>query len=292
MNKADIYMKEAIEKILADGYLDVNPRPHYADGSPAHTLSINHVFRTYDLSKDEFPITSLRPIAWKSAIKEILWIYQDQSNDLNLLREKYNVQYWNEWESKDIPNTIGKRYGYIVKRYDLMNKLLDGLMNNPYGRRHIIDLYQYQELEETDGLYPCAFLTIWNVRNDGDGKEYLDMTLIQRSGDLIAASCSGVNETQYAALMMMVARHCGYEVGVFSHFIQNEQVYSKHEEVALELRNRYYELEKQEYFGSIHNIPRLVLNPDKINFYDFTIDDFTMENYKPIKPQIRFELGI
>lgn len=292
MNKADIYMKETIEKILTDGYLDVNPRPKYADGAPAHTLSINHVFRTYDLSKGEFPITSLRPIAWKSAIKEVLWIYQDQSNDLNLLREKYNVQYWNEWESKDIPNTIGKRYGYIVKKYDLMNKLLDGLMNDPYGRRHIIDLYQYQELEETDGLYPCAFLTIWNVRNDENGIEYLDMTLIQRSGDLIAASCSGVNETQYAALMMMVARHCGYEVGVFSHFVQNEQIYSRHEDVALELKDRFYELERHECFGTCLLNPNLILNPNKTNFYDFTIDDFTMKNYEPIKPQIKFELGI
>lgn len=288
MTKADIYMKEAIEKILTEGYLDVNPRPKYKDGTPAHTLSVNHVMRTYDLSKGEFPITSLRPIAWKSAIKEILWIYQDQSNDLNLLREKYNVNYWNEWESKDIPNTIGERYGYIVKKYDLMNKLLDDLVADPYGRRHIIDLYQYQELEETDGLYPCAFLTIWNVRKGEDGKEYLDMSLIQRSGDLLAASCSGVNETQYAALMMMVARHCGYEAGVFCHFVQNEQVYDRHEEQAKEMIIRYYTLKNDP--NSI--TPKLILNPDKSNFYDFTIDDFTMENYKPIKPQIKFELGI
>ena len=288
MTKADIYMKEAIEKILTEGYLDVNPRPKYKDGKPAHTLSINHVMRTYDLSKGEFPITSLRPIAWKSAIKEILWIYQDQSNDLNLLREKYNVNYWNEWESKDIPNTIGKRYGYIVKKYDLMNKLLNDLIADPYGRRHIIDLYQYQELEETDGLYPCAFLTIWNVRKGEDGKEYLDMSLIQRSGDLLAASCSGVNETQYAALMMMAARHCGYEAGVFCHFVQNEQVYDRHEEQAKEMIIRYYTLKNDPNSTT----PKLILNPDKSNFYDFTIDDFTMENYKPIKPQIRFELGI
>ena len=288
MNKADIYMKEAIEKILTEGYLDVNPRPKYADGSPAHTLSINHVMRTYDLSKGEFPITSLRPIAWKSAIKEILWIYQDQSNDLNLLRNKYNVHYWNEWESKDMPNTIGARYGYIVKKYDLMNKLLDGLIKDPYGRRHIIDLYQYQELEETDGLHPCAFLTIWNVRKGEDGKEYLDMSLIQRSGDLLAASCSGVNETQYATLMMMVARHCNYEVGVFSHLVCNEQIYDRHEEQAKEMLNRYLTFKSNPNAKT----PKLILNPDKTNFYDFTIDDFTMEDYKPMKPNIRFELGI
>lgn len=286
MNKADVYIANAISKILNEGYIDENPRPKYADGTPANTLSINGVLREYDLSKGEFPITSLRQIAWKTAIKEIFWIYQDQSNDLNLLREKYNVNYWNEWESKDMPNTIGARYGYVVKKYDLMNKLLKGLKEDPYGRRHIIDLYQYQELEDTDGLHPCAFLTIWNVRKGNDNKEYLDMTLFQRSGDLMAASCSGVNETQYAALMMMVARHCGYEIGVFRHYVQNEQVYLRHTEQAKEMLKRYITM------PDVKEQPMLILNPDKTNFYDFTIDDFTMVNYEPIKPNLKFELGI
>ena len=285
---ADKYLCEAIENILENGYLDKSPRPKYKDGTPAHTLSVNHVMRTYDLSKGEFPITSLRPIAWKSAIKEILWIYQDQSNKLDLLRDKYNVRYWDEWESKDIPNSIGTRYGEVVRRYDLMNKLFDELKNDPYGRRHIIDLYQYKELNETDGLYPCAFLTVWNVRKGQDGKEYLDMMLFQRSGDLLAASCSGVNEVQYSALMMMVARHCGYEVGVFSHVVCNEQVYSRQEEQVREVLNRYNS--NKEKLNSA--TPNLVLNHNKNNFYDFTIDDFVMENYEPILPQIHFELGI
>lgn len=288
MNKADTYLTKTIAAILNNGYKDENPRPKYSDGTAAHTLSINHVVRNYDLSK-EFPITSLRPIAWKSAIKEILWIYQDQSNDLNLLRDKYNVHYWDEWESKDEPNTIGKRYGYVVKKYNLMNDLLEGLVNDPYGRRHIIDLYQYQELEETDGLHPCAFLTIWNVRKGKDNKEYLDMTLIQRSGDLMAASCSGVNEVQYSALMMMIARHCGYEVGQFTHFVANEQIYDRHEEQAVELLTRYY---RYEHDNDSLKTPRLVLNPDKTNFYDFTIEDFTLENYDPIKPNLKLDLGI
>lgn len=288
MNKADTYMYKTIKEILAHGYLDKNPRPKYTDGVPAHTYSLNHIVRNYDLSKGEFPITSLRPIAWKSAIKEILWIYQDQSNDLNLLKEKYNVHYWDLWESKDIPGTIGERYGYIVKKYDLMNKLLDGLSKDPYGRRHIIDLYQYQELEETDGLAPCAFLSVWNVRNDIKGEEYLDMTLFQRSGDLMAASCSGVNEVQYAALMMMVARHCGYKPGMFTHFIANEQVYDRHITQAKEVLDRYAVLGDRDELEK----PKLILNPNKTSFYDFTIDDFTMENYDPIKPQIKFELGV
>ena len=291
MTKADLYMKEDIQNILINGYLDVNPRPKYADGSPAFTYSVNGNFRSYDLSKGEFPITTLRPIAWKSAIKEILWIYQDQSNDLNMLRDKYGVKYWNEWESKDIPNTIGVRYGEIVRRHNLMNNLLDGLINNPFGRRHIIDLYQYADMEESDGLNPCAFCTIWNVREEVDGR-YLDLSLIQRSGDLMAASCSGVNEVQYSALLMMIARHCDYKAGVLYHYVANEQIYNRHFEQANEMLRRY----RNKYWNEINNgelkHPNLILNPEKTNFYDFTIDDFTMENYEPVKPQLILELGI
>lgn len=291
MNKADNYIKEQIENILAYGYKDENPRPKYADGSPAFTYSINGNFRSYDLSKGEFPITSLRPIAWRSAIKEILWIYQDQSNDLNMLRDKYGVNYWNEWESNDIPNTIGVRYGEIVRRHKLMDKLLDGLINDPFGRRHIIDLYQYTDMNESDGLNPCAFCTIWNVRDSIEGK-YLDLSLIQRSGDLMAASCSGVNEVQYAALLMMVARHCGYKAGVLYHYVANEQIYNRHFEQANEMLRRWRDMHSWENdFGDCCK-PRLELNLAKNNFYDFTIDDFTMRGYNPVKPQLKLELGI
>ena len=291
MNKADNYIKEQIENILAYGYKDENPRPKYADGSPAYTYSINGNLRSYDLSKGEFPITSLRPIAWKSAIKEVLWIYQDQSNDLNMLRDKYGVNYWNEWESKDIPNTIGIRYGEIVRRHKLMDKLLDGLINDPFGRRHIIDLYQYTDMNESDGLNPCAFCTIWNVRDGMDGK-YLDVSLIQRSGDLMAASCSGVNEIQYAALLMMVARHCGYKAGVLYHYVANEQIYNRHFEQANEMLRRWRDMDSWEQTFENCCSPRLELKLEKKNFYDFTIDDFTMRGYNPVKPQLTLELGI
>lgn len=285
MNKADKYLYEAIGNILSNGYMDKNPRPHYEDGTPAHTISVNHQFRTYDISKGEFPITSLRPIAWKTAIKEVLWIYQDQSSDLQLLNDKYGVHYWNSWESKDILGSIGARYGEVVRRYHLIDNLIEGIKTNPYGRRHIIDLYQYKELNETDGLYPCAFCSIWNVRED----KCLDMTLIQRSGDLLAASCSGVNEIQYTALLMMIAKATRYEPGVFSHYIANEQLYSRHLDAAKELQARY---EANLSLPQDYGIPKLILDTDKTNFYDFTIDDFRMENYYPTKPQLKLELGI
>lgn len=293
MNLADRYCFMNINEIWEEGVLDKNPRPKYEDGDPAHTLFINHNIRSYDLSEGEFPITSLRPIAWKTGIKEILWIYQDQSNDLELLRNKYNVHYWDLWESKDVPGTIGARYGEVVRKYDLMNQLLDGLKNDPYGRRHIIDLYQYQELMNTDGLHPCAFCSIWNVRPALDSEiVYLDMALIQRSGDYLAASgAGGINEVQYAALLMMVAKHCGYEPGRFTHFVANEHLYDRHYDQAREMLTRYETLRRTRD-ANVEPAPAIKLVTDKTNFYDFTIDDFVIENYNPIKPQLSIPLGV
>ena len=286
LTRADHYLKNAIEKIKMEGFIDKNPRPHWNDGSPAHTISINHVIRTYDLSKGDFPITTLRPIYWKSAIKEMLWIYQDQTSSLDILQDKYKLgNIWYDWESEMFPKTIGYRYGHTVKKYKLIDKLINDIKNNPYGRRHIMDLWQEEEFSESDGLYPCAFLTIWNVRN-----EYIDMCLIQRSGDMITASGAGCfNECGYAALLMMVANVTGYRPGVFTHFIANEQIYDRHKEIANELLIRYKNKE--------HNVekvdrPRLIINQNIKDFYDYTIDDFTMLNYNPIKPQIKIEVAI
>ena len=148
MNLADKYCKEIMKEILEDGCLDENPRTHYADGTPAHTLSVNHVIHQYDISKNEFPITTLRPIYFKKAIGEILWIYQDESNSLDLLKDKYGVTWWDEW---DIGNgTIGCRYGATIKRHNLMNKLLDGLKQDPFGRRHIINMWQEDDFSDED----------------------------------------------------------------------------------------------------------------------------------------------
>ena len=163
MNKADKYMYEAIDNILDNGYLDENPRPKYADGTPAHTYSVNHVVRKYDLSKGEFPICTLRPIAWKTGIKEIFTIYQKPTNVISEMKE-LGVNWWDEWDIGD--GTIGQRYGATVKRYDLINNLIKDIQEDPYGRRKVMSLWQESDLKETDGLAPCAFLTIWNVRNN------------------------------------------------------------------------------------------------------------------------------
>lgn len=550
MNKADLYMIENIQDILNNGYTDINPRPKYADGTPAHTLSVNHVIRKYDLSRDEFPICTLRSMAWKTAIKEVMAIFINQSNKGSEL-ERMGIVWWKPWYLKD--GTIGKSYpynleshrpneakklikkierryvnkkysnlkpvpvfeglpsidgiiylnryknvginkeltdekhtyyniqfinnnyittmrkdslgksnginpyerttygiGYLdlyntvnnftdeeikilkdkwenmfrrcysesylkehqtyentfvhqdwhsfkqfledvryipqyflakeegfkgwdldkdyygsnaysketcvflkhsentlysrakscykitdqntnkeyyeinlsdfarnidesqqsvrkavtkhkkfknflfeyvhnnnqyVYRYELsrnqVNKLIKDIQENPYGRRHIISFWNWANIQEKS-LVECAYETIWNVRG-----EYLDMCLIQRSGDMLTASgAGGINEVQYAVLLMMIARHTGYKPGVFTHFVANEQIYDRHISAANEM------LERGKAMAASDDRPRLVLNPEKTNFYEMTVDDFSIENYNPVAPQLTLELGI
>lgn len=281
-NKIDAMYVQNILKIMGDGSddFDGNVRPIYKDGTPSHTKFITQNFERYDISKGEFPITTLRPIAWQSGIKEIMWIYQDQTSNLGILRDKHGIKWWDEWNIGN--DTIGQRYGATVYKYDLMNNLLLNLQNNPYGRRHIMNLWQEEDFK-SEGLNPCAYETLWSVRRGTDGKKYLDMTLNQRSNDYLVAG--HINKIQYVALMMMVARHCGYEVGVFCHYTHNLHIYDRHFDQAEELIVR---------FGNHpeNPMPRLVLDTDKTNFYDFRIEDFRMEDYEPIKPQLKFDLGI
>lgn len=276
ITKTEQIFKENLSEILNNGTSTKGHivRPKYKDGTEGHTLYINQVVEKYDISKGEFPITTLRPIAWKSAIREILWIYQDQTNDLSVLEDKYGIKWWRDWEV-DNSNTIGQRYGATVKKYDQMNRLLKGLINEPYTRRHIIDLYQYSDFNATEGLHPCAFLTVWSVRG-----EYLDMTLHQRSSDYCTAG--HINKIQYVALLMMVCRHVGLKPGVFMHVVENLHIYDRHINEAKELLSR----EPSE------KVPKLILKEGKTDFYDFTIDDFEMIDYEPVNPQLKFELAI
>lgn len=286
LTKADKYLLEDIRYILDNGYMDVDPRPKYADGTPAHTISVNHRMRTYDLAKGEFPICTLRRIAWKTGIRELMTIYQKPTNVLSEM-EAMGVNWWGDWDIGD--GTIGQRYGATVKRYDLINQLIRDIETNPYGRRKVVSMWQETDLHETEGLAPCAFLTMWNVRNSRDGREYLDMCLVQRSGDMLTASgAGGINEVQYAVLLMMIARHTGYEPGVFTHFVANEQIYDRHMEQAEIMLERGAQRAAEPACAA----PVMVLNPEKKDFYEMTIEDFNVENYDPMQPQLKFPLGI
>jgi thymidylate synthase len=277
MNKADKYYIQNLKNIIWEGSWDENPRPKYSDGTPAHSMFITQVFEEYDIAKGEFPITTLRNTAIKTGIKEILWIYQKQTSSLEVARE-LGINWWEEWNIGD--DSIGQRYGATIKRYDLMNKLLDGLVNDPFGRRHIISMYQYVDLEETNGLFPCAYEILCSVRKVGEDK-VLDMTLVQRSNDYLVAGY--INKVQYLALQMMIAGHCGYKVGKFCHLVQNLHIYDRHFDGVTELINRT---------PLDSDLPYIELTENK-NFYDYTIEDFKVYNVDKItKLSSELELAI
>jgi len=277
MNKADKYYIQNLSKIMLEGSWDENPRPKYEDGTPSHSKFITQVFEEYDILKGEFPITTLRNTAIKTGIKEILWIYQKQTSSLEVARE-LGINWWEEWNIGD--NSIGQRYGATIKRYDLMNKLLDGLVNDPFGRGHIISMYQYVDLEETNGLFPCAYEILCSVRKVGEDK-VLDMTLIQRSNDYLVAGY--INKVQYLALQMMITGHCGYKVGKFCHLVQNLHIYDRHFDGVSELLDRT-PLET--------DLPYIKLTENK-NFYDYTIEDFKVYNVdKIMKINSQLEMAI
>ena len=290
MTKADKYLVEDIHNILYNGFQDVDPRPKYEDGTPAHIISVNHVVRKYDLSKGEFPICTLRPQAWKTGVREIFTIYQKPTNRLDEMKEM-GVTWWDPWDIGD--GTIGQRYGATVKRYDLVHKIIEDIEKNPYGRRKVMSLWQETDLAETPGLAPFAFLTMWNVRG-----EFLDMSMVQRSGDMLTASgAGGINEIQYASLLMMVAHVTGYKPGVFTHFVANEQIYDRHIDNAREMLRRAEAAAakdaEQIAAGKSPAQPALVLHAEPgCRFEDITLDDFELVDYEAQKPQLKFELGI
>ncbi|MCR4252690.1 thymidylate synthase [Streptococcus uberis] len=279
MTKADVIFKDNIKKILMDGVLSENARPKYKNGQTANSKYITGAFAEYDLSKGEFPITTLRPIPIKSAIKELLWIYQDQSNSLDVLENKYNVHYWNDWEV-GTTRTIGQRYGAIVKKHDIMTKILKQLSDNPWNRRNIVSLWDYEAFEESEGLLPCAFQTMFDVRRV-NGEIYLDATLVQRSNDMLVAH--HINAMQYVAFQMMIAKHFGWKLGKFFYFVNNLHIYDNQFPQAEEL------LKREE--SDCH--PQLVLNvPDGTNFFDIRPEDFELLDYNPVTPQLSFDLAI
>ena len=283
MTKGDRYFREIVNRILAEGSMDVNPRPHYSDGTPAHTLSVNHVTCTYDLAAGESPFITLRPIAIKSSIGEILWIYRDMSNDLDLLRDKYNITWWDEWDIGD--RTIGQCYGATVKKWNLTENLINDIKNDPDGRRHIINMWQEDDFKQKHGLKPCAYQTVWNVRYDAPTSvPILDMCLFQRSSDYLTAGC--INQLQYTAFLIAVANHLGYKPGRFTWFVANVQIYDRHMEQAKEMLSR----------ESIDCSPSITL-PSGKSFWDLEVDDFKVEGYprdeiKAKNPQLKFDLGI
>ena len=276
MFKANEIYKQNLEELLNSPYntLDGKVRPHYkSDGKPAHTQYITDVTDVYDISKGEFPISTYRSIPWKSAIGELLWIYQLQSNDINVLEKEFNIKWWEPWDIGD--GTIGQRYGAIIKRYDLINKTINDLKNNKYSRRIIMNMWQLKDFSETTGLNPCVYSTTWNVRG-----EYLDVFVLQRSSDYIISE--GFNRLQYCALLMMIAQCVGLKPGKMTYHVNNMHIYDRHIPIAKDiLKNK--PSDKQ---------PILKINPEVKNFGDFAVDDFSLENFESNGKNYKFDIAI
>ena len=276
MFKANKIYKQNLEELLNSPYntLDGKVRPHYkSDGKPAHTQYITDVTDVYDISKGEFPISTYRTIPWKSAIGELLWIYQLQSNDINVLEKEFNIKWWEPWDIGD--GTIGQRYGAIIKRYDLINKTINEIKNNKYSRRIIMNMWQLKDFSETTGLNPCVYSTTWNVRG-----EYLDVFVLQRSSDYIISE--GFNRLQYCALLMMIAQCTGLKPGKMTYHVNNMHIYDRHIPIAKDiLKNK--PSDKQ---------PILKINPEVKNFCDFIIDDFSLENFESNGKNYKFDIAI
>ena len=251
------------EEILENGYFDNNR-------TGIRTYKLPHQIMQFNLEK-EFPILTTKFVAFKTAVKELLWIFKDQSNDVKKLQEQ-NVSIWDEWIQED--GTIGTSYGWVVKKFNQMDNLLEALKNNPQDRRMMINLWQIPYLD-TAPLHPCCFLTMWDVT---DGK--LNCMLVQRSGDWGL----GVpfNTSQYAVLVHLVAQATGLRPGLFTHVINNAHIYENQVEglkIQLGRANEAYDA------------PKLWINPEIKNFYDFTPDDIKLVDYKH-HPSIKMEVAV
>ena len=243
-------------------------RPKWEDGSFAYTIKKFCVVNRYDLSK-EFPALTLRPTPIKNCVDELLWIWQKKSNNVNDLK----THIWDSWADED--GSIGKAYGYqmqVKHQYkegmmDQVDRVIYDLKNNPYSRRIMTNIYVHQDLHEMN-LYPCAYSMTFNVtKKDGSDKLVLNGILNQRSQDILTAN--SWNVCQYSILLMMIAQVCDMEVGEFVHVIADAHIYDRHVDIVKELIER-----------PTYPAPKVSLNPEIKDFYDFTVDDVIIEDYQ------------
>ena len=276
MSKADQQFVSMCKNILDHGTTTEGEkvRPHWEDGTPAYTIKNFGVTARYDL-REEFPALTLRRTALKSAMDEVLWIYQRKSNNVNDL----NSHIWDEWA--DETGSIGNAYGYQIAQvthyadgdFDQMDRVLYDLKHTPFSRRIITNMYNVHDLPEMH-LYPCAYNVTYNVTQDPDeDRLVLNMVLMQRSQDILAAN--NWNVCQYAILLMMVAQSVGMIAGELLHVIVDAHIYDRHVDIVREL------IERPQY-----QAPKVSLNPDVKDFYDFTTDDLIVEEYQH-GPQVK-----
>ena len=276
MSLADEIFAANVRDILENGFSDeeLEVRPRWSDGTPAHTIKKFGVVNRYDLSK-EFPIITLRRTFFKTAVKEILWIWQKKSNNIHDL----DAHIWDSWADEN--GSIGKAYGYQLSvmhhypegEFDQVDRVLFDLKNNPASRRIITNIYNHHDLSEM-GLYPCAYSMTFNV----SGKK-LNAILNQRSQDMLAAN--NINVCQYAVLVHMMAQVSGLEAGELVHVIADAHIYDRHIPIIKKI------IENEPFPA-----PKFVIDKSVKDFYKFTPDSFSLEDYQYHTEEITFPVAI
>lgn len=277
MSIADKYFISTCKDILENGVWDkgMNVRPKWEDGTPAYTIKKFGVIHRYDLQK-EFPLTTIRKTYWKSALDEILWMYQKKSNRVSEL----SSHIWDQWSDEN--GTIGKAYGYqlgLKTAYkeglmDQVDKVLYDLKHNPASRRIITNMYNIQDIPEM-ALAPCAYSMTFNVTGNK-----LNGMLNQRSQDMLTAGC-GFNEFQYAALLAMMAQVSGFELGEFIHVIADVHIYDRHVPIVQKL------IEKEPL-----DAPTVTIDKSITDFYKFTVESFKVDNYVTHEFKDKIEVAV
>ncbi len=264
MSYADKVFIDNVNTILSEGFSDegLDVRPKWEDGTPAHTIKKFGIVNRYDLQK-EFPIMTLRRIYAKTAVKELLWIWQKKSNNIHDL----DAHIWDSWADEN--GSIGKAYGYQLGirhkypegEFDQVDRVLYDLKHNPASRRIITNIYNHADLHEMN-LYPCAYSVTFNVSGNT-----LNAILNQRSQDMLAAN--NMNVCQYAVLLSMFAQVSGLQAGELVHVIADAHIYDRHIPLIKELISQ-----------PAYEAPKFSLDKTVRDFYDFTPDSFKLENYK------------
>ena len=276
MSRADEIFIANMHDILENGFSDkdLKVRPHWEDGTPAHTIKKFGIVNVYDL-QEELPILTIRRTAFKSCLDEILWIWQKKSNNIHDLHSHI----WDSWA--DASGSIGKAYGYQLAKksiypegeFDQVDRVLYDLKHNPQSRRIMTNIYNFQDLHEM-GLYPCAYSMTFNVTGDT-----LNGILNQRSNDMLTAN--NWNVVQYAILLMMFAQVSGLKAGTLVHVIADAHIYDRH-----------VDLVKKVIAKPQHPAPKLVMDTSITNFYDFTVDSFKLIDYEYEKLEEKIPVAI
>ena len=285
--KADMYFRDCLNEIKTNGIWDENPRPKWKDGTPANSKFILQKSFEYRIDKGELPLISFRKTAIKGGWHDIEAIYIKQTNIIEEMHP--SIHHW--WKPFEVRNsgTIGQTYGHTVKRYNLVDKLLKGMLENPYGRRHVMNLWQEQQmLEDPEALVPCAYETLYSLEEDlNTGNWYVDMTLCQRSQDFIVTA--SINPVQYVMLGMAICGHLSFHSGVeyklrnFKYNVQNLHVYDRHLFAIDELLYSY-PIEKKR--------PSIKILENK-DFYKYSFGDFKINiDFDPPKLSKILEIAI